>query len=91
MRDHGSAGTGRHYDIFGIAENFQEVPRHLAGFLAISRVEGRLAAARLVLWKVDLVAQALQHIGHRQTHLGEELIHDAGDEYRDPLSHEQEL
>jgi hypothetical protein len=45
----------------------------------------------LILRKVDLVAEAIQDIGHRQTDCREELVHDTGDEYRDPLSHEEGL
>ena len=91
MRDHRSARARRHHHVFGVAEDIQEVPGHLAGFLAIAGVEGRLAAARLIPRKVDLVAEALQDIRHRHANRREELIHDAGDEYRDPLSHEQGL
>jgi hypothetical protein len=67
------------------------VPSHLASFRAISGVEGRLPAAGLIFRKVDLIAEALQHAGHRQSDCREELIHNAGDEDRNPLSHEQGL
>ena len=47
VRDHRRAGTGRNHDIFGIAEDFEKMPRQLARFVAIAGIEGRLAAAGL--------------------------------------------
>ena len=58
----------------------EEVARHRARFGAIAAVEGRLAAAGLVLREIDPVAEALEHLGHRHADPGEELVDDAGDE-----------
>jgi hypothetical protein len=53
---------------------------HLPRLLAIAGIEGRLSAAGLVFGKIDLVADALEYVGHGHTHSGEELIYNAGDE-----------
>src|SRR5258708_1125429 len=66
--------------------------RDLAGLFAVSGVEGGLAAAGLGLPEIDLVADALQHLGHGETDLGKDLIDDAGDEQRDTATrHELRL
>ena len=89
--DHGGARAGRHHHVFGIAEDLEEMAGDLAGFLAIAGVESGLAAAGLILGKIDRVAEALQHAGHGEADCGEELIDHAGDEDRDPLRHEEGL
>ena len=51
-------------------EGVQEVPRHGARLAAIAAVESRLPAAGLVLREIHLVAEPLQHSGHRHADLG---------------------
>ena len=47
------AGAGGHHDVLAHLESVEEVARHLPGLVAIAAVEGGLAAAGLVLGKVD--------------------------------------
>ena len=53
----------------------------------IAGIEGGLAAAGLRFREIDLVAQALQHLGDRDADLGKDLIDDAGDEQGDARAH----
>ena len=80
MLDHRCAGAGRHYDVLGVAEDFQKMPGNLARLLRISAIERGLAAARLGLRKIDVETETFKHLSHRNADLREELVHDAGDE-----------
>ena len=87
MRDHRCARARGHDDVFGIPEHIKEMPGDGARFVRIAGVEGGLPAAGLGFWKVDLVAQALQHLGDGDADLRENLIHDAGDKQGDASAH----
>ena len=52
----------------------------LTRFFCVAAIERGLAAARLGLWEIDLVAQALQHFCHCDSNLREDLIDNAGHE-----------
>src|SRR5579864_5238611 len=88
MRDHRSAGARGHDNRLALFENVEEMPRHRARLVAITAVEGRLAATGLGLGKIHGEAQALEHVRHGQTNLREELVDHAGNKERDPASHE---
>jgi 3-deoxy-D-manno-oct-2-ulosonic acid (Kdo) hydroxylase len=87
MRNHRRAGARRHDDVFGIAEDIQEVPRDGARFVRIAGIKRRLAATSLGRGKVNLVSQALQHLRDGDADLGKNLIDDAGDKQRNGLAH----
>ena len=55
----------------------------LARFIAVAGIEGGLAAAGLSFGKMNLVAQALQHLRDSDADLRKDLIDDAGDEQGD--------
>ncbi len=78
MGDHGSAGAGGDDDVFGIAEDAEEVAGDAGGFGAIAAIEGGLAAAGLGFGEIDGVAEALEDGGDGEADLGEDLIDDAG-------------
>jgi hypothetical protein len=56
------------------------MPRHRAGFRAVTAVECGLPAAGLVFREIDVIAKALQHLGHGHSNLREKLIDHAGNE-----------
>jgi hypothetical protein len=80
MGDHRGAGAGRNYDILCAFEHFQEVTGDGSRLLAITAVERRLSATGLRLAKFNLAPSALEHLRHRYTDLGKNLVHDAGHE-----------
>ena len=80
VRDHSGTGSGRHDDVLGIAEDIDKVARHLSGLFAISGVKRRLPATGLGFREVNLITDALQDAGHRETDIREDLIDNAGDE-----------
>src|SRR5438094_261351 len=63
------------------------MPRDLAGLLAESAVECRLAAARLAFRKIDVEPQAFQHIDYGHSYFRKQLVDDAGDEQGNPGGH----
>ena len=66
--------------MFGIAKDVQEVTRHRTRLLGITAIERGPAAAGLRLQEIDLVAEAFQQFGHRDSNLGEDLIDNTGHE-----------
>ncbi len=90
MRDHGGAGSRGDHHVVGVAKDLQEMARHLPRLLAITAVEGGLAAAGLGLGEIDRVADSFQHVRHGHADLREKLLDDAGYEQRNPR-HESEI
>ena len=62
-----------------ISVDLDEVLRHLPAFIDEATIEGRLSTAGLARIKVDLDAALLKNLDGAETHLREELIHEAGD------------
>ena len=91
VRNHACAGAGGDDDVFGIAENVEEMAGDGARLVWVAGVESRLAAASLGLGKIDLVAQALEHFCDSDADLREDLIDDAGDEQGDAGAHSGSL
>jgi hypothetical protein len=87
MRDHRCAGARRNDDVFGIAKNIQKVPSDLPRFVGVTGIESGLAATSLRFGKMNLIAQALQHLRDGDSDLGKNLIDDAGDKQGDALVH----
>ena len=53
----------------------------------IAGVECGLPAAGLAFREVNFVAEAFENVGHIHADLGKELVDNAGDEKRDPITH----
>jgi hypothetical protein len=53
---------------------------HRASFIPMSRVESRLAAARLVLWEFNGQSTVFEHADHCSSNFRVESVHYAGDE-----------
>ena len=55
----------------------------LSGFLEVPAIERRLAAACLALGVIDVMAQSLQYVDHRDSDAGRKLINVTGYKKRD--------
>ncbi len=83
---HGHAGSRGGHDHLFVLEALQQGLAHLGGQGGQARVVGRLAAAGLAPGNDHLVAQLLQEADRGLSHLGEDVVHEAGHEEGD--SHE---
>ncbi len=86
MRDHRRAGARGTMMYSESRKTSRKCRAIVARFVRIAGVERRLAAAGLGFGKVDLVAQALQHLRDGDADLGKNLIDDAGDKQGDALA-----
>jgi hypothetical protein len=77
MAHHRRTGTGRYNHRPGPGKQIKLLSGHGAGFIRIAAVIGRLAAACLLLGKVDLYAFALQQIDCVESSFRCKLIHKA--------------
>ena len=78
-----SNGRSQATDLICVIKQVQNPRCHLARFISETRVERRLAAARLPGVESDLHAQPAQNCDGTLTHLRKELVCQAGDEERD--------
>src|ERR1051325_4414279 len=69
MPKHGGARGAGGYDRMVAFKNFQTASGNRLGSFPVSRIEGRLAAASLVFWKIDLAASMLENPRRRDAHL----------------------
>src|ERR1043166_10047482 len=79
--DHSRAGGGKANYEFGIAifAQLDETFSDLSRLAAISRIEGRLAAAGLPLIELNFTARATQDLDCAGADAAPQLIHQAGD------------
>ncbi len=80
---HRRAGAGRADDGVIAGEDYPVTLCQWPCFVPVTCVEGGLAAAGLFRWIIDIDVQAAQHLDHGDADVGEELIHEAGDEQGD--------
>ncbi len=83
VADHRDATAGRGDDVIVVAEDLEESFGQRAGVGVQADVGHRLAAAGLLFGKLDLAAEALQHLDRGQADLRIELVDVAGDEEAD--------
>src|ERR1017187_9921940 len=91
MADHRRARSGRRYDVLRVVEYVQKMRGHLARLVAIAAVERGLSATGLGFREFDCASDALQDVGHRDTGLRKELVHDASHKQRNPKAHEARI
>ncbi len=83
MANHGDAATRRGHDVIIRGKDAQEPLGERTGVAVQAGVRHRLAATGLCLGKIDLNAEALQHLDRCQSNVWIELVDVAGDEQAD--------
>jgi hypothetical protein len=83
VADHGAAGAGGDYYVFGSFESFQKMLGDSAGFVAVAAVEGGLCAAGLGFAKFEVATGAFEDVCHCDSDAWKNLIDYAGYEEGD--------